>query len=1156
VDLVGGVVEFRLLGPVEIEAEGQVLDVGPPQQQLVVAALALDAGRQVTMESLINRVWDEAPGGARRTLQVLITRARRLLERADSGGGAPVEVLRRCGGYILQLDPDRVDAHRFRRLVGQARDPNRPDGQRVELLRDALTLWRGEPLAGLPGQWATRTRDSWRQQYLDAAVAWAQAELRVGNPAAVIGPLSELAGEHPLVESLAAVLMRALHAAGRPADALGHYTTIRHHLVDALGTDPSTELQAVYQAILRGKLDTLLDGTGPPEKASGTGAAGQKECQAIMHGEPDPPQTTNPSATAVVKVVRSLRADIATFTGRGDQIQEIIQAISTPDGAAGGMVAIHAIDGMPGVGKTALAVHVAHQVADRFPDGQLFVDLHAHSADRGPADPADILAVLLSATGMAAEQIPAGLAERAARWRDRMARKRLLLVLDNAASDGQVAPLLPGSAGCLVLVTSRRRLAGLRRDYGATIVPLGVLPEPDAVALFTRVFPHALSGEDEKVVVGVVRLCGYLPLAITILAAGVDTGEHTTVDDLRTDLENTQDRLAGIDDHLDDQELGVAAAFDLSYQRLSSEHQRVLRLLSLTPGADIDPYAAAALTDQSLTEVRRTLRTLCNHRLIDQPTHHRYRLHDLVAAYLRTRTTTGERDQACGRLLDYYQHTAAAADIRLFRRGAGRTRTPRPKPTTPVPEVTEQTRATEWLRVERANLLTCLQHTRRHHQRTRLVDLTASLATLLRRDGPWTEGIDLHTYALTICQEIGDRGGEAWTLGELGALRRMTDDYPEADSLLEQALTICREIGDRGGEAWTLGELGTLRRATSDYAQATAFQEKAMSIFRELDDRNGEAWALGELGALRRATGDYAQATGLGEQAMSIFGELGDRGGEAWALCELGALWRAIGDYRRATGLLEQAMTIFRELGDRGSEAWTLGELGALRRVTGDYPRAIGLLEQAVTTCREIGDRHGEARVFCELGALRRATGDYPRATGLLERALSIFRDLGDRRGEAWALGELGALRRATGAYPQAAGLLEQALSIFQEIGDRSGEGWALGELGALRRVTGDYPRAVGLLEQAVTICREIGDRHGEARTLGELGALRRATGHYPQAAGLLQQALSIFQEIGDRHGEEEILNHHGALLLSSGDPQRTCEHRQALELARGAEYL
>jgi tetratricopeptide (TPR) repeat protein/transcriptional regulator with XRE-family HTH domain len=902
------------------------------------------------------------------------------------------------------------------------------------------------------------------------------------------------------------------------------------------------------------------------------------------------------SPAAVVRVVRSLRADIATFTGRVEQIQEITREISTGDGAADGVVAIYAIDGMPGVGKTALAVHVAHQVADRFPDGQLFVDLHAHSADHGPADPSDILAILLSATGIAPEQIPAGLPERAARWRDRMAGKRLLLVLDNAASEGQVAALLPGSAGCLVLVTSRRRLAGLRRDYGATIVPLGVLPEADAVALFTRVFPPVPSAEDEQAVVGVVRLCEYLPLAITVVAAGIGPGEHTTVTDLRADLEATQDRLAGIDDHLDEQELGVAAAFDLSYQRLGSEHQRALRLLSLTPGLDIDPYAAAALTDLSLTEVRRYLRILCTHRLIDQPSHHRYRLHDLVAAYLRTHTTTEERDQAPGRLLDYYQHTAAAADIRLSRRSAAPTRTQGPKPTTPVPELTEQARAAEWLRVERANLLACLRHARRHHQRTRLVDLTASLATLLRRDGPWTEGIDLHTYALAICQELGDRGGEAWTLGELGALRRMTDDYPQATGLLGQALSIFRELGDHGGEGWTLGELGVLRRATSDYAQASIFQQQALDIFRELGDHYGEARTLGELGALQRATGDYPQATGLLEQATNIFQELGDRHGEAWALCELGAVHRATGDCPQATGLLEQATNIFQELGDRHGEAWTLGELGALRRVIGDYTRAIGLLGQAVTICREIGDRHGEARAGCELGALRRATGNHAQATGLLGQAMSIFRELGDRRGQAWALGELGALRRATDNYTQANGRLEQALSIFREIGDPSGEAWTLGELGALRRVTGDYPRAAGLLERAVTICREIGDRHGEARTLGELGTLRRATDDYPQATGRLEQALGIFQEIGDRHGEArtlgelgalrattddypqaaglleramsifqeigdrdgeaEILKYHEALLLSSGGPQQACEqNRRAWNWPEEREY-
>ena len=538
-----------------------------------------------------------------------------------------------------------------------------------------------------------------------------------------------------------------------------------------------------------------------------------------------------PRAVAPVTVVRTLQTDLATFTGRFEQLKEISRSVGD---TINGVVTIHAIDGMPGVGKTALAVHVAHQLADRFPDGQLFVDLHAHSIDRAPADPTEVLASLLAMTGLAPEHIPDGPDELAARWRDRMAGKRLLLVLDNAATAEQVKPLFPGSSECLIIVTSRRRLPGLRRDFGATILPLGVLAEVEAVDLFTRVCPRPLSTSEQAAVAGVVRLCGCLPLAISILAASVDPDDDSIVTDLLTDLETAQDRLSEIDAYTDNPELGLAAAFDLSYQRLTAQQQRVLRLVSLTPGTDFDPYAAAALINLSLPEIRRYLRDLRTHRLIDQATHNRYRLHDLINVYARSRVSPRERDEAITRLLDYYQQTAATANARILRHAP-----PTAPVTTAIPDLSDQPRATAWLRSERANLLACIRHTRQHRHDARTVDLTRSLATLLQRDGPWAESLDLHKHTLAIFRELDDRDGEARALTELGVLRRLTGDHQQATGLQEQALAIFRELGDRNGEAWVLTRLGTLhRRASGDYPRAAVLLQQALAIFRELGDRS------------------------------------------------------------------------------------------------------------------------------------------------------------------------------------------------------------------------------------------------------------------------------------------------------------------------------
>jgi tetratricopeptide (TPR) repeat protein len=826
-----------------------------------------------------------------------------------------------------------------------------------------------------------------------------------------------------------------------------------------------------------------------------------------------PVTITGSAATAgpaPVRVVRTLRADTATFTGRAEQIREITQVIGD---ARGGVVAIHAIDGMPGVGKTALAVHVAHQLVDRYPDGQLFVDLHAHTVDHTPPDPAEVLARLLMATGLSPEHIPGGLHERAARWRDRVADRRLLLIFDNAATGDQVAPLLPGSGSCLVLVTSRRRLTRLRRDYGATLMPLGVLPEPDAVELFYRVCPRRLRADEQAGVIEVVRLCGWLPLAIAILAAGIEPDHADPISELADELTAAQDRLASIDDHLDDRDIGVASAFALSYQRLSFDQQRVLRLISLTPGADLDPYAAAALTDLPLAVIRRHLRDLHLHRLVEHSNgQHRHRLHDLITAYARAQTTPAERHEAVGRLLDHYQHTASIAATRIRLRASPAHHAATSAATSPVPDLPDHARATTWLRAERANLLACVAYIRQQTDHTRTVDITASLAPLLRLEGPWTEGIELHTHALTISRALGDRHAEARAIAELGVLRRMTGEYPQATTLQAQALAFSQALGDRHAEARAIAELGVLRRMTGEYPQATTLQTQALAIFLDLGDHTGEAWAIAELGVLRKMTGDYAQATTLLERALAIFRDIGDHSGEAWTLTDLGVLRQRTGDYARAAILHDQALTMNRDLGNRNDEAWTLSQLGILRKMTGDYAEA----------------------------------------TALLEQTLSMSRNLGDRYREAWTCADLGVLRRMTGDYAQATTLLEQALSMSQELGDNNGQAYTLVELGVLRRTTGDYAQATTLLERALTIFRVLGDNNGQAYTFAELGVLRRTTGDYVQAATLLKQALTIFRDLGDRQREVEILNHQGDLLRAAGEPgQARAQHHEALRLAR-----
>ncbi len=832
----------------------------------------------------------------------------------------------------------------------------------------------------------------------------------------------------------------------------------------------------------------------------------------------------------------SLPPDTAAFTGRDEELRLITTAVTDAAGA-GGVVAIHA---MPGVGKTALAVHAAHRLRGRFPHRQLFIDLHAHTPGQDPAAPAAALAELLTAVGVDGRYLPADLDGRAVLWRDRLAGQRALLVLDNAASSGQVAPLLPGGDGCLVLVTSRRYLG----DLPGAVAPvlLEALPPDQAQVMFLRLAPRAAT--EPEAVPELVRLAGYLPLAIWLLARVYAKHPAWTLADLAGETTASLLTLAA-------EKASVAAAFEVSYRDLAPGQQRFFRRLGLHPGTTIDGYAAASLAGIALPEAARRLDDLHSEGLLTEVGYRRYGMHDLIRRYVQDRAATDPatgRDQALQHLLDYYQHTAAAAEAHLARRP--RTR-PAPaaliSPPAAVPDLPDPTRALSWARAERANLLACLDYATRTGQHARVVALTAALATLLLQDGPWTDAITRHTTAVQAARHLGDRPGEASALNQLGAVRWSTGDFPGAAGALEAALGIYRDLGDRQGEADALRILGLVRWSTGNSPGAAGALEAALAIYRDLGDRQGEADALSILGIVRWSTGDYPGGAGALEAALAIYRDLGDRPGEAGALTHLGLVRWSTGDYPGAAGALEAALGICRDLGYRPGEATALTHLGAVRRQTGDYPGAAEALEAALGIARDLGYRPGEATALTYLGAARRQTGDYPGAAGALEAALGICRDLGHRPGEAAALTHLGAVRWQTGDYPGAAGALEAALGICRDLGYRPGEATALTHLGAVRRQTGDYPGAAEALEAALGIYRDLGVRGGEVEALNEVGTLHRVRGDLDRAGVCHRQALDLARELGSSWGEAAALAGLGRCALAA---RRTADAEAGLRQA------
>ena len=774
----------------------------------------------------------------------------------------------------------------------------------------------------------------------------------------------------------------------------------------------------------------------------------------------------HPLAASSPGVRYSLPPDTAAFTGRGEDLEHITAAVTRTAGAEG-VVAIHAIDGMPGVGKTTLAVHAAHLLRHQFPDRQLFIDLHAHTPGQEPLSPEAALADLLTAAGVDARYLPDDLQGRISLWRDRMAGQRAVLVLDNAADSGQVAPLLPGGGSCLVLVTSRRHLGDLP---GVTIpVLLQVLSVEDAWEMFVRLAPRAAGGPDAAV--ELVRLAGFLPLAISLLARVYNRHESWTLADLIAETRTSMLTLTAEKD-------SVAAAFDVSYRNLDPGQQRFFRRLGLHPGTTIDGYALAALASSCLEDAAGQLDTLHREGLLTEASHRRYGMHDLIRRYARDRAAADpapDREQALERLLDYYTHTAAAAEARLARQ-ARTTRSPAlQSPPEAVPHLGGTAQAMDWARAERPNLIACLDHATQVGQHARIVALTAVMATLLRQDGPWTDALARHTASVQAARHHGDRPGQANALLEAGVILWLTGDYPGAAGTLEEALGIFRDLGDQLGQANALAYLGTVRWLTAEFRGAASALEEALGISHRLDDQLGQASTLNDLGTVRWLTGDY-----LG-----------------------------------AASALEEALGISRRLDDELGQANALTRLGVVHWLTGNYPVAAGALEEALGIYHHLGDRRGEADALNVLGVVHWLTRDYPAAASAQEESLRIFRDLGDRRGEADALNRLGGVRRLTGDHAGAASALEEALSIYRSIGDRGGEAETLNEIGMLYRACDDLRRAEVSHRQALRLAREIASPWDEAQALAGLGRCAGAAGRTADAVAALRQGREIFEKIG-----------------------------------------
>jgi tetratricopeptide (TPR) repeat protein len=770
----------------------------------------------------------------------------------------------------------------------------------------------------------------------------------------------------------------------------------------------------------------------------------------------------------------SLPPDTAAFTGRKAELELITGAAAevAQTGQPGhGSVAIRALTGMPGAGKTALAVHAAHLLAGDFPDRQLFADLHGHTPGREPVTPLDALGGLLAAIGVDPKSVPPDLEGRSALWRDRMAGQRAVVVLDNAASSEQVAPLLPDIRGCLVLVTSRRHLADLPGVVVA--IQADVLPDEEAVRMFTRMAPRAAT-DDPAAIAELTRECGSLPLAVSLLARVYARHRSWSLADLVAEARAQPLTMKA-------EQASVAAAFEVSVAHLEPAWRRFFLYLGLHPGTSFDVYAAAALNGVSVAEARTFLDALHREGLLTETAWRRYGLHDLIRRFARERLsqsiTGADQATATERLLDYYQHKAGLARDLISDPNCAAHVAVLPAEPASMAGLTDDRDALAWLAAERASLLVCLDDDATQHMPERIVAVSSGLSEVLRRDGPWAEAVIRHEMAAQAAARAADKPAEATALLSLADAQWRTTKFAAAARTATRAQAIFAEAGDRRGEANASVVLATAQRVTAAYDAATRLLERALTTYRELEDRPGQFSALLGLAAVGRQTGDYSFAISAVQEALRLSPALESQRDHAQSLAMLANLQRDTGHYPIAIVTAEQAMDLYRDAGDQADQACALTTLGAAQRAGGNYAAAASCLVRALHIWQEVGHSYCQASTLLYLGAVRRDTRDYSVAGSHLAEALRIFQDSGDHGGAAEALTELGALHRSCNDLAAAKRCYHRALELARQIGSPLDEGIALAGLG---RCAHDPGPARRLLSQAYQILLDIGS--GAAR--------------------------------------------------------------------------
>ncbi|WP_225729229.1 MULTISPECIES: BTAD domain-containing putative transcriptional regulator [unclassified Nocardia] len=914
---------FRVLGPVEVVVGGSPIDLGHARQRSALAVLLVEVGRPVSVDVLIDRLWGERPPTrARETVRGYASRLRRVLETVD------VPLRRRTGGYVIEAVPAAVDVYHFRRLAEDARRVD-DDVRAADLFGQALQLWRGTPFSGLDSPWLAEVADRWEAEHIAVQGEWIDRMLRAGRHPELIGVLPTLVAERPLDERLLGQWIDVLRRNGRQAEALQVFHDLRVRLAEELGVDPGSQLQQQYQSILRG---SPIPTTERPTRQIGR---------------------------------KDIPRDIPDFTGREPELARLMSVLGQGDDNAttGGVVTI---DGMAGVGKTALAVHAAHRLADRCPDAHLYIDLCGHS-EHDSLDPMTALDALLRAIGVPGQIIPATLDRRASLWRAETAGHSMLLVLDNAADSSQVRPLLPGAGTCVTLVTSRRRLTDLE---GARALSIDVLSAEEAIGLFIRIVDDARGIAERTVVAEVTALCGQLPLAIRLAASRLRARPAWTVRHLLDRLRNQQRRLG----ELAVGDRSVAAAFTLSYQHLDPEQRRVFRLLGLVRGPDIDIWAASSLAAIGLDAAERLLESLVDAHLLEQPRPGRYRFHDLLRdhahATMLAEETPDSRRQCGQRLVDFYLHTAYAGD-RLLRPTRILFRPGIPSPGCHPRPLPDHTATFAWFDAEHLNVTAAqeLAITLGLHQA--VWQLASTLRQFHCQRGHLSADLAVCRAGMAAADELGDPIAQAHAHRFLGQACSTVGLWEEMREHLEQALALDEQTSDLAGQAHTHHLLGCYwDMCHGDPRRALQHAAHALRLFQNLGRSDWEGEELNSVAWFFAHLGDYDRARTDATTALELCRRHRNRLGEAMTLDTLGYIAHHTGDHANALTYYQQALAIDRELGMEFGLTATLDQIGHTYQALGRPDRTLAVWQEALELFQSQHRQDDAERMAKQMAAL------------------------------------------------------------------------------------------------------------------------------------------------------------------------------------------